>query len=145
LIIGHTGNTEPASPRERLQSSSDVDPIPKQITGADHDVADMHAYAEVDLTGLRNGFIGFGQGILSLHGTSDRINGATELRQHTVARRVSDAASMARDQSVQDFPARRERIQGRYLIGSHEAAIALHVSREDSSQPALRFNGLGQG
>jgi len=30
------------------------------------------------------------------------------------------------------------------LVGPHEAAIALHVSREDSSQSALRFNGLGQ-
>jgi hypothetical protein len=46
---------------------------------------------------------------------------------------------------VQDFPALRESIEGRDLIGSHEAAIAFDVSRKNSSQPALRFNGLGQG
>ena len=50
-----------------------------------------------------------------------------------------------RNQPVQDFPARGEGIECSDLIGSHEAAIALDVSRKDSSQPALRFNGLGQG
>jgi hypothetical protein len=105
----------------------------------------MHAYAEVDLTGLRNSRVGLGQGILGLYGTSDRINGATELRQHTVASRVGYTASIRRYQGVQDFPARREGIEGGDLIGLHEAAIALHISRKDSSQPAFRFNGLGQG
>jgi hypothetical protein len=54
LIIGRTGDTEPAGPCEGLQSSSDVHPVTKQIAGADHDVADMHPYAEIDVTGLRN-------------------------------------------------------------------------------------------
>ena len=49
------------------------------------------------------------------------------------------------NQPVQDFPACGEGIKGSDLIGPHEAAIALHVSREDSCQAALDFNGLGQG
>ena len=53
LIIGHTRDTEPSGPRERLQSSSDVHPVTEQITGAHHHVADMYANAEVDLTVLR--------------------------------------------------------------------------------------------
>ena len=51
---------------------------------------------------------------------------------------------MGGDQPVQDFPARCKGIKGSDLIGSHEAAIALNISREDGGQPALRFNGLGQ-
>jgi hypothetical protein len=52
---------------------------------------------------------------------------------------------MCRNQPVQDFPACRESFEGSDLIGSHEAAIALNVGSKDSSQSALRFNGLGQG
>ena len=52
---------------------------------------------------------------------------------------------MGRNQPVQDFPARGKGIEGSDLIGPHEAAIALNVSRKDSSQPALHFNGLCQG
>jgi hypothetical protein len=52
---------------------------------------------------------------------------------------------MGRDQPVQDFPARGKRIEGRDLIGSHEAAIAFDVSRKDSGQPALHFKWLRQG
>jgi hypothetical protein len=53
LIIGHTGDAEPPSSRERLQSRCDVHPIAKQVTGADHDVTNMHPNAEIDLTALR--------------------------------------------------------------------------------------------
>ena len=31
------------------------------------------------------------------------------------------------------------------LIGSHETAVALNVSRKDSGQAARRFDGFGQG
>ena len=53
LIIGHTGDTEPPSLRERLQPRSNVHAITKQITGADHYVADVHPHAEIDVTVLR--------------------------------------------------------------------------------------------
>jgi hypothetical protein len=75
----------------------------------------------------------------------DSINRAPKLRQYTVACRVGYAASMRRNQPIQDFTARSEGIEGCDLIGPHEAAVALHVSCKNSSQPALRFNGLGQG
>jgi hypothetical protein len=82
---------------------------------------------------------------LSLHGTPDGIHSTPELREHTVARRVGDTAPVARNQPVQDFAARGKGIEGRNLIDPHEAAIALNVSRKDSSQPALYFNRLRQG
>jgi hypothetical protein len=63
----------------------------------------------------------------------------------TIASRVGDAASMARNQPVQDFPSRGERILGSNLIGAHEATIAFDVSREDGRQPALYFNSGCQG
>ena len=78
-------------------------------------------------------------------GTPDGVHSTAKLRKHAIARRVGDAASMGRNEPVQDFPTCREGIQGSNLIGPHEAAIALHVSRKDSGQPALPFNGLGQG
>jgi hypothetical protein len=52
---------------------------------------------------------------------------------------------MGRDQPIQNFTARRKRIEGRDLIGPHEAAIALDVGRKDSGQPALHFDWLRQG
>ena len=52
---------------------------------------------------------------------------------------------MARYQPVQDLPARGQGIEGGDLIGAHETAIAFDVSRKDSGQASLRFNGLGQG
>jgi len=52
---------------------------------------------------------------------------------------------MGRNQAVQDFSVGAEALENGDFVGSHEAAIALNVSRKDSSQPTLRFNGLGQG
>jgi hypothetical protein len=106
LIVGHTRNTKPTSLRKRLLSSGDVYPITKQVTGTDHDVTDMHPYAEVDLTVLRNSRVGLGQGILSLHGTPDGIHSATELREHAVACGVGYAAPVRPNEPIQDFPAR---------------------------------------
>jgi hypothetical protein len=51
---------------------------------------------------------------------------------------------MGRNQPIQDFASRGEGMEGSHLIGSHEAAIAFNVSRKDSSQTALRFDGLSQ-
>jgi len=115
-----------------LQSRRYVHTVTKQITSADHYVTDMHPDAEVDVTALRKGRVGFCQGTLSLHGTPDGINRAAKLRQHTVARRVGDTAPMARNQPVEYFPARSKGIEGSDLIGSHEAAIALDISGKDS-------------
>jgi hypothetical protein len=77
----------------------------------------MHSYTEVDVAVLRERGVGFGQGTLSLHGTPDGIHSTAKLRQQTVARRVGDTASMARNQPVQDFPALGKGIQGSDLIG----------------------------
>ena len=145
LIIGHAGDAQPTGLRKRLQSSGDVHPITEHVSDADHYVTYMHSHAEIDVMALRKGRVGFRQGILSFHGAADRINGATELRQHTVASRVGYTATMRRNLPVEDFPARRKSVQGSDLIGSHEAAIALNVSRENSSQSALHFNGVCQG
>jgi hypothetical protein len=52
---------------------------------------------------------------------------------------------MGRNQSIQDFPARSEGIEGSDLIASHEAAVALDVSCKDSSQATLHFHWVRQG
>jgi len=49
------------------------------------------------------------------------------------------------NEPIQNFPARGKGIEGADLIGPHEAAIALHISRENCSQTTLGFNGLGHG
>ena len=100
LIIGHTGDAQPASPRKRLQSSRDVHPITEQVTGADHHVTNVDAYAEVDLTVLSKPSVRLGQGTLSLHSAANGINRAAKLRQNTVASRVGYAAPMRRNQPV---------------------------------------------
>ena len=62
------------------------------------------------LTGLGKRGVSSGQGTLSLHGAPDGIHSAAELREHAVARRVGNAASMAPNQPIQDFPARSKGI-----------------------------------
>jgi hypothetical protein len=52
---------------------------------------------------------------------------------------------MRGNQAVQDFPARGKGIEGGDLIGTHEAAIALNISRKDSSQPTLYLHWVRQG
>jgi hypothetical protein len=76
---------------------------------------------------------------------SERHHRAAKLGQHTVTSRVGDTAIMGRNQSIQDFPARSEGIEGSDLIASHEAAVALDVSCKDSSQATLHFHWVRQG
>src|SRR5260370_7674158 len=99
----------------------------------------MHTDAEVDVAGFRKRRVGFGQGILSLHGTPDGIHSTPKLREHAVASGVGDTASMGRNQPIQDFPPRGKRIEGSNLIGSHAPAVALTVTSKNISQAALPF------
>jgi hypothetical protein len=145
LIVSHTGDTEPSSLGKRLQSGGNIHPVAEQIAGVDHNVPDMHADSEVDVTALGKPGVYFGQGILSLHGTPDGVDRAAKLRQYAVARCIGDTPPMRRNEAVQDFPALRKSVESGDLINTHEAAVALNVRREDSGQPTLHFDWVCQG
>src|SRR5262245_9551677 len=95
----------------------------------------MNAYAEVDPAGWRHGRICFGQGLLRSHSALHGIYGATKLRKDAVARRVRYAAPMLPDHPIEDRAPLSEPLERADLIGTHEAAVALHVCREDSHKP----------
>jgi hypothetical protein len=72
----------------------------------------------------------------------DGVNGAAEFRQHAVAGRIGNAASVVSDRLVEDCAALGQPLECSDLIGTHEARIALHVSREDGRQPPLDIGWL---
>ena len=80
---------------------------------------------------------------MRLDGALDRINGAAEFRQHTVASRICDPAAMRRDQAVQNMTPFGQIPKRSDLIPVHQAAIAFDVGRENRYKPALDISHLG--
>src|SRR6516162_5992248 len=92
LIVRRAGDTHGPGFRDCLQPRRYVHSVTKQVSSPNHHVADMHTNAEADAavgceTGVRTG-----QGSLRIHGALYRVNGASELREDTVARRVRNTA-----------------------------------------------------
>src|SRR5262249_43085488 len=99
-----------------------------------HYVANVDANAEADAairceTGVR-----FGQSGLRLHRALHRVHRASELRKDTVACRVRNAASILRNEPVQDRAPFGEALERADLVSAHEAAIALDIRCEDCDE-----------
>ncbi len=66
----------------------------------------------------------------ALHG----VHGAPKLRKDAVARRIGYAAPVIPNELIEDRSALGEPPEGANLISPHEAAVALHVRREDCDE-----------
>src|SRR5215472_16060283 len=73
----------------------------------------------------------------ALHG----IDGAGEISDEAVPRRVEDPPAMRGDQVIDDDPIRREGAESTDLIPAHQAAVALDIGGEDRGQ--LSFDRWG--
>ena len=98
--MGVIGDADASGFRDPFQTRGDVDAIAEDIVFIENDVADVNADAEFDPWILRYG------GILRCHAALDfnriahRIDCASKLDQHSVARSLDDATTMRGDCGV---------------------------------------------
>ena len=67
------------------------------------------------------------------------INGASELRKDTVARRVRYTAPVVPNEPVEDCTAFCQALERADLISAHEAAVALNICCEDRDEASADF------
>ena len=144
LIVSHSGDAGAACAGERLQPCSDVDAITKEVAALYHDVADVDADPEVDVTVRRQVRVSFGKYRLRLDSALNGIDGAAELREHAIAGGVSYPAPVGGNQAIKDGAPLGQSLERLNLVGPHQAAIALNVSRKNRDQPALGINRFRQ-
>ena len=80
-----------------------------------------------------------GQGSLRLDCGLHRLNGATELRKDTVARRVCYAPPMFPNEPVEDRAAFGQALERTDLVSAHETAVAFHICCEDCDEASADF------
>src|ERR1700694_2589954 len=95
LIVCRAGDAQPARFAQRLQPGRDVHAVAEDVVAVDDDVADVDADAEDDAPTLRHRGIAAHHTALDGERAADRVDDAPELDQHTIARRLDDAAAMA--------------------------------------------------
>ena len=137
LVVRRGRDADRTGLGEGFQPGGDVDPVAEQVVAVDHDVADMHADAEL------HRFVGGTPGILcgdrglhrdrALHG----IDRAGEVGDDAVAGGVEDAAPVRRDQLVDDDAARLQPGERADLVARHQPAVAGNVGGEDRGEFAL--------
>jgi len=138
LIVCRAGDAQPARLAQRLQPGRDVYAVAEDVVTVDDDVADVDADAEHDALILRRRRIAAHHPPLHGERAADRVDDASELDQHAVARGLDDVAAVAGDRGVDELATVcLERSQGADLVDAHQPAIADDVRRQDRREPAL--------
>ena len=119
-----------------LDPRGDIDAVAKNIVTLDDDVADVDADPKRNLLRRAIGLLCH----LALHfdGAGNRIDGASELDQHSVASGLNDAAFVRCNGGIDDLAAYR--LEGRQrsdLVGPHKPRIASDISRQHRRQSPL--------
>ena len=115
-----------------MQSRGEIDPFAQQIIAIDDDVAEMHADSETQAA-MRFG----AKFALHFDRALHRFDDGRKLRDQAIARRIGDAAMVARDELLEHCPRRAQRLQRPHLVSFHATAIAGGVSGEDGGKLAL--------
>jgi len=76
---------------------------------------------------------------LGLYRTLHGVNGASELRKDTVARRVCYAAPVFANEPVEDRASFGQPLERADLIRTHETAVALNIRCEDCDEASADF------
>jgi hypothetical protein len=86
---------------------------------------------EIDALVGRDACVRFGQRGLRFHRALHGINGASEFRKDTVARRVRYAAPVFPNDPVEDCAPFGQPLERANLVNAHEAAVAFDIRCED--------------
>ena len=82
--------------------------------------------------------IAFEHAALQLDRRAHRLDGAGEFHQHAVAHRLDDAAMEALDHRADQLGEMRMQIvEGPFLVGAHQAAVAVDVGEHDGRQTTI--------
>jgi hypothetical protein len=127
--------------RDRLEPCGDVDPVAEQVLAVDHDIADMHANAELHLLIFNTADIIGRDRRLNRDRTLHGIDRAGEVGDDAVACSVEDAPAVRRDQSIDDRAARLQPGERANFVARHQTAVAGNVGGEDCGQFALYWVG----
>ena len=74
-----------------------------------------------------------------MHSALHGVNGATELRKDTIARRIRYTAPMVPNELVEDRAPFSQALERADLISAHETAVALHICHEDCDEASADF------
>src|SRR5262249_43565047 len=118
------GDIDAARLRHRLQPRGHIDAIAVDVVTHADDVADVDADSEHDPLHRRHRLVALGHAALHFDRTAHGIDRACELDQQAVARRLDDAARVAGDGGVYQFPAAPiQRTKRPDLTGPHRVAV----------------------
>src|SRR6516225_2348349 len=99
----------------------------------------MHANTEANAPVRYETGVRLGQGSLRLHRTLYRFHSTPKLSKNTIARRVRYAAPVFPDEPVEDRSSFGQAPERTDLVGTHEAAVALHICCEDCDELPADF------
>jgi hypothetical protein len=140
VVARCAGDTNSARLCESFEAGCDVNAVAEQVLAVDDDIADVHADAE--LHRLVGGSAGIRSRNCCLH--RDRalhsIDRAGEVSDDAVASGVEDAASVRRNQTVDDATAGLQLSVRADLVARHHPAVAGNVGSENRCE--LSFDGL---
>ncbi len=75
---------------------------------------------------------------MNLDRAADRVDDARKFHQHAVAGGLHDAPVVLGDAGIDQFATvGLQRRDGAHLVGSHKAAVADHIRRQNGRKPAL--------
>jgi hypothetical protein len=117
--------------------AANVHTIAKEVAALDHDVADIDADPDVDMTLHRHTEICLGKLRLRLYGAPNCVNSADELRQDAVPGRVGDPPPVGRNQSIKNSASLGQGLKGSDFVRPHHATVPLDIGSENSDQPSL--------
>jgi hypothetical protein len=137
LVVDAAGDVHTTGFGQRLEPGGDIDAIAEQIVALDHDVAEIDADAEFEAPVLGQLGVAAGKLRLDLDRTSHGLDGACELGEHAIAGGTDDAAVVARDPYIHLQPVGVQGAERAFLVGRHEAAVALHVGTQDGRELTL--------
>ena len=144
LVPHDAADADAAGLRERFQPRRDIDAVAEDVLALGDDVAKVDPDAKPDAPLFGHLCIAVEHPALDLPGAADRVDDASEFRQHAIASGLDDAAAMPGDGRIdQLLEVRSEVLVGAFLVRFHQARIARHVSGEDRGETAGRGHGSG--
>jgi hypothetical protein len=110
-----------------------IDAVAKDIVIVDDNIADVNADPKLDAIVLRRIRILLGHAVLNFDGASRCVDGTGKFDQHAIASCLDDVSAMLSDFGIDErFSERLEMSKRAFLVGTHQAAIASDIRRQNS-------------
>src|SRR6185369_2299106 len=137
LVVDLAGDADAAYLGQRLQACGDIHAVAVGPAVLDEDFAKIHPDAKGHAPVFREPGVALCQLLLHGDGRPHRIDGAAELRQHVVARRVDNATAMRADDLRHQAAAGGQHADRFDIVVAHQAAEAGRVCAHDGGQAPL--------